>query len=163
VQTKERTYPPRQAARFAILVAALGTVLALGASCSSDAGLGYPAPNGASTAGGATAPGPYGGGYAGGSATGDTEAGAAFARWVLEQDPRHEYITDAVVRDEQTLGVKVQPNITKRDLQQLLGSLAEGMGQTFPDKPVRIIAYYQSGDKLAEADRDPRTGRVDFR
>ncbi len=27
---------------------------------------------------------PYGGQYAGGSATGDTQEGAAFARWVIE-------------------------------------------------------------------------------
>jgi hypothetical protein len=163
VQNHHRTHRPRQSPWFSILVAALGAVLVLGAGCSADSSLGYPAPSGGSAANGPTAPGPYGGSYAGGTATGDTEAGAAFARWVLEQDPRHEYMTDAVVRDEQTLGVKVQPNVTKRDLQQLLGSLVEGMAQTFPGKPVRVIAYYQSGDKLAEADRDPRTGRVEFR
>ncbi len=59
-----------------------------------------------------TAPGRYGGAYAAGHASGDTEAGAAFARWVLDQDPRHEMITDATVRNEATLGVKVQPRMT---------------------------------------------------
>ena len=106
---------------------------------------------------------PYGGGYLGGHASGDTEAGAAFARWVLEQDPQRQYLTDAVVRDEQTLGVKVQPTITKGDLQQLMTALAEGMARTFPGKPVNVIAYYQSGDKLAEAHFDPRTQRVSMR
>ncbi len=103
----------------------------------------------------------YGGSYAGGTATGDTEAGARFARWVIEQDPNHQYITDAVVRGEQRLGVKVQPTVRKAEVQRLLTSLAEGMARTFPGKPVQVIAFYQSGDRLADAVYDPRTGKVD--
>jgi hypothetical protein len=110
-----------------------------------------------------TRPQQYGGPYVGGTATGDTEAGAAFARWVLEQDPERRYITDAVVRNEQTVGVKVQPNIAKGDVQRLLVSLTEGMARTFPDRPVKAIAFYQSGDKLAEASYEPTSNRVDFR
>ncbi len=105
-------------------------------------------------------PAQYGGSYQGGTATGDTEAGAAFARWVLDQDPQHRYITDAVVRNEQTLGVKVNPNITKGDVQQLLEALARGMARTFPNRQLTINAFYQSGDKLAEAVYDPRTNTV---
>jgi len=105
----------------------------------------------------------YGGGHVGGTATGDTQAGAAFARWVLEQDPQREYITDAVVRGENTLGIKVNPTITKGELQQLLPSLAEGMARTFPGKAITVNAFYQTGDKLAEAHYDPRSGRVDIR
>ncbi len=108
-----------------------------------------------------TAPGRYGGADAARHASGDTEAGAAFARWVLDQDPRHEMLTDAVVRNEATLGVKVQPRMTKGDLQQLLVALTEGMARTFPGRPLKVLAFYQSGDKLAEADYDPRTNRVD--
>jgi hypothetical protein len=108
-----------------------------------------------------TSPGQYGGAYAGGTATGDTQAGAAFAQWVLEQDPRREYMTDAVVRGEETLGVKVQPQVTRADVQRLLVALTEGMARTFPGKPLKVIAFYQSGDRLAEANYDPRTGRVD--
>lgn len=103
----------------------------------------------------------YGGGYSGGTATGDTEEGAAFARWVLDQDPTRQYITDAVVREEQTLGVKVQPNITKADVQRLLVALTQGMARTFPDKSLKVIAFYQSGDKLAEANYDVGTNQVD--
>jgi hypothetical protein len=97
------------------------------------------------------APGQYGGQYSGGTATGDTEAGARFAQWVIDQDPQHQIITDAVVREEQTLGVKVQPNATKGDVQNLLVALTQGMSNTFPGKPLKVIAFYQSGDKLAEA------------
>jgi hypothetical protein len=104
----------------------------------------------------------YGGRYAGGTATGDTEAGAAFARWVVEQDPQRRYITGAVVRGEETLGVKVQPNITKGDLRDLLVSLTQGMARTFPGRPIRVIAFYQSGDKLAEATFDPRNGQIAY-
>jgi hypothetical protein len=149
----------RSTPRLLALVAALGAALVLGTACSSEAMPGY----GNGSTSGPVAAGPYGGSYAGGHASGDTEAGAAFARWVLEQDPQRQYLTDAMVRDEQTLGVKVQPNVTKGELQQLLGSLAEGMAKTFPGKPIRVIAYYQSGDKLAEADYDPRSNRVSFR
>ena len=108
------------------------------------------------------APQRYGGAYAGGMASGDTRDGAAFARWVLEQDPQRRYITDAVVRGEQVLGVKVQPTITKRELRALLAALAEGMALTFPGRPLVVNAFHQSGDKLAEAVYDPRTGRIDF-
>jgi len=102
----------------------------------------------------------YGGRYAGATATGDTEAGAGFARWVMDQDPQHRYLTGAVVRGEQTLGVKVQPNMTKGDLRDLLVSLTQGMARTFPGRPVNVIAFYQSGEKLAEASLDPRTGQI---
>ena len=102
----------------------------------------------------------YGGHYSGATATGDTPEGAAFAQWVVQQDPTQRYITGAVVRNDDTLGVKVQPNVTRGDLERLLGSLTEGMARTFPGRPVRTIAFYQSGDKLAEADFDPRSGRV---
>ncbi|HEV2122063.1 MAG TPA: hypothetical protein VGW38_04710 [Chloroflexota bacterium] len=123
------------------------------------------------TTGGAAAPGDtaaiapqqYGGRYLGGAATGDTQAGASFAQWVLEQDPRRQYYTEAVVRGEQTLGVKVQPTVSKADVQQLLTALAQGMAKTFPGKQLQVIAFYQSGDKLAEAEYSPRTGRVDVR
>jgi hypothetical protein len=108
-------------------------------------------------------PQPYGGQYLGGTATGDTEQGAAFAQWVLAQDPQQRFITDAVVRGNQSLGVKVQPTATRSDLHQLLVALAEGMARTFPGQSVEVIAFYQSGDKLAEADYDPRTGRTDVR
>jgi hypothetical protein len=102
----------------------------------------------------------YGGRYAGGTATGDTDAGAAFARWVVDQDSQHRYLTGAVVRGEQTLGVKVQPNVTKGELRDLLVALTQGMARTFPDRPIKVIAFYQSGDKLAEANYDPRTGQI---
>jgi hypothetical protein len=111
----------------------------------------------------AVAPQRYGGAHQGGTATGDTEAGASFARWVLEQDARREYLTDAVVRGEQTLGVKVQPTVTRADAQRLLMALAQGMARTFPDRPLRVLAFYQSGDKLAEAEYSPRTQQVDVR
>jgi hypothetical protein len=107
-----------------------------------------------------TGPQTYGGHYAGGTATGDTDEGAAFARWVMDQDPQHRYLTGAVVRGDQTLGVKVQPAITKGELHDLLISLTQGMARTFPGQPIKVIAFYQSGDKLAEATLDPRTGRV---
>jgi hypothetical protein len=118
-----------------------------------------------SAAGGrdAVAPQRYGGGHLGGRATGDTQAGAAFARWVLEQDPQRQYITDAVVRGEQTLGVKVQPTATRADLQRLLAALAQGMARTFPGKSLKVLAFYQSGDKLAEADYSPSSQQVDVR
>src|SRR5919204_125023 len=102
----------------------------------------------------------YGGHYSGATATGDTPEGAAFAQWVVQQDPTQRYITGAVVRNDDSLGVKVQPNVSRGDLERLLGSLTEGMARTFPGRPVRTIAFYQSGDKLAEADFDPRSGRV---
>ena len=108
------------------------------------------------------APQRYGGAYGGGVATGDSERGAALARWVLEQDPQRRYITDAVVRNDQVLDVKVQPTITRGELRELLTALAEGMARTFPGRPLIISAFYQSGDKLAEAVYDPRTGRIDF-
>ena len=107
------------------------------------------------------APQRYGGAHAGGTATGDSRDGAAFARWVLEQDPQRRYLTDAVVRGEQVLGVKVQPTVTKRELRELLPALAEGMARTFPGRPLVVNAFDQSGDKVAEALYDPRTGRID--
>jgi hypothetical protein len=108
-----------------------------------------------------TRPGNVGGQYLGGTATGDTQRGADFARWVLEQDPRREFYTDVVVRGEQSLGVKVQPNVTRRELNDLLVALTEGMSRTFPGKPLTVMAFYQSGDKLAEADYNPRDGNID--
>lgn len=102
----------------------------------------------------------YGGGYRRGTATGDTQEGADFARWVLDQDPTSQYITDAVVRGDQSLGVKVQPNVTKGDVQQLLEALTQGMARTFPGRPLEVVAFYQSGAKLAESLYDPTSGRA---
>jgi hypothetical protein len=102
----------------------------------------------------------YGGGYSGGTATGDTEAGAAFARWVLDQDPGRQYITDAVVRNEQSLGIKVQPTVTKSQLDQLIQALAIGMAKTFPGKDLQVMAFYQSGDKLAQATYSSNSGQT---
>jgi len=107
-----------------------------------------------------TSPQQYGGSYSGGRASGDTQTGEQFARWVLDQDPNRQYITDAVVRNESNLGVKVQPNITKADAQKLLVALTEGMAKTFPNKPLTVVAFYQSGDKLAQANYDNQTNKV---
>jgi hypothetical protein len=156
--TRYARRPWERLGAHALLLGALAGGLLFAAACSSSAPSSYggsPRDNYGDQR--------YGGGYLGGRASGDTEAGAAFARWVLEQDPQRQYITDAVVRDERSLGVKVQPNITKGDLQQLLTALAEGMAGTFPGKPIEVIAFYQSGDKLAEANYDPRSNRVAFR
>jgi len=130
-------------------------IAVLGVGCGGATGTTTTAPNNEPMA-----PGRFGGSYSGGQATGDTEAGAAFARWVIEQDPRQQYITDAVVRNEQTLGVKVKPTTTKGDVQRLLVALAEGMSKTFPGKQLTVVAFYQSGDKLAEARYDPNTRQV---
>ena len=138
--------------RLVIITVVSLLVLLLGPACSQDP-----------TVNELTGPQTYGGRYAGGTATGDTDAGAAFARWVVDQDPQRRYLTGAVVRGEQTLGVKVQPSVTKGELRDLLVSLTEGMARTFPDRPIKVIAFYQSGDKLAEAQYDPRTNQVAFR
>ncbi len=103
----------------------------------------------------------YGGSHVGGTATGDTDRGAAFARWVLEQDPERQYITDAVVRNDQVLGIKVERGISERQLQELITALGRGMARTFPGRPLVVNAFNQSGDRLAEGIVDPRTGRVD--
>ena len=110
-----------------------------------------------------TRPQRYGGLYVGGTATGDTRAGAAFARWVPEQDPGRRYITDTVVRSEQTPGAKVQPIATNGELQQLPVALAKRMARTFPGKPLVVNAFYRSGHRLAEAVYNPRTGFADVR
>jgi hypothetical protein len=158
-----RRHYTRRGPRLGLLAPLIGAVLLLGAACDAGSTGLNPGRTNSDPYGSAIPHQPYGGGYLGGHASGDTEAGAAFARWVLEQDPQRQYLTDAVVRDEQTLGVKVQPTITKGDLQQLMTALAEGMARTFPGKPVNVIAYYQSGDKLAEAQFDPRTQQVSMR
>ncbi len=148
----------RRQSGLALAATLLALLLAV-AGCSSTGTSSAPV-SGGGGAGQITAPAPIGGSYGGGHASGDTEAGAAFARWVLDQDPRRELMTDAVVRNEATLGVKVQPRVTKGDVQNLLVALTEGMARTFPGKPLQVLAFYQSGDKLAEADYDPRTNRV---
>ena len=104
----------------------------------------------------------YGGEYKGGIATGDTEAGAAYAQWVLDQDPQRQIITDAVMRDDSNLGVKVQPNATKGQVRDLLTALAQGMVQRFPDRDLKVIAFFQSGDKMAEATYNRQTQQVDI-
>ncbi len=145
--------------RRAALLMALVLVVALAAAC----GDGPPTRGAQSPNPGPSAPldpGRYGGSYSGGTATGDTEAGAQFARWVLEQDPQRQYITDAVVRNEQTLGIKVNPQVTKADVQRLMEALASGMARQFPGRPLTINAFYQSGDKLAEARYDPNSNQV---
>ena len=145
--------------RRAALLVALVLVVALAAAC----GDGPPTRGAQSVNPGPSSPldpGRYGGAYSGGNATGDTEAGAQFARWVLEQDPQRQYITDAVVRNEQTLGIKVNPQVTKADVQRLMEALASGMAKQFPGKPLTINAFYQSGDKLAEARYDPNSRQV---
>jgi len=139
----------RQDLRLVMSVVISIMVLLVGPACSSDGAVNE-----------LTGPQTYGGRYVGGTATGDTDEGAAFARWVVDQDPGHRYYTGAVVRGDQTLGVKVQPNLTKGDLRDLLVSLTEGMARTFPGRPIKVIAFYQSGDKLAEANYDPRTGQI---
>jgi len=121
-----------------------------GSTSSSDTGTGTGVP----------APQQYGGAYSKGTATGDTQEGAKFAQWVLDQDPSAQYITDAVVRNNSTLGVKVQPSVTKADIQKLLVALTQGMARTFPDKSLTVNAFYQSGDKLAEALYDTSTNQV---
>ncbi len=108
-----------------------------------------------------TSPQHYGGQYAQGTATGDTQEGAAFARWVLDQDPQRQYITDAVVRNDSSLGIKVQPDVTKAGVQQLLVALTQGMAKTFPGRPLTVTAFYQSGDRLAQSIYDPNTDNID--
>ncbi len=95
-----------------------------------------------------------------GTAAGDTQASAAFARWVMDQDPQQKLITAAVVRNDNNLSVKVNPTATKNDVQNLMVSLAKGMAKTFPGKPVTVDGYYQSGDKLATATYDPLNSQV---
>ncbi len=87
--------------------------------------------------------------------------GVAFARGVLGQDPQQQYLTDPVVWDERVFGVKVQPNVTRGEVQRLLVTLADGMARSFPGKSLAVMALSPSGDKLAEAHYDPRTNRVD--
>ncbi len=149
--------------RIRLAPSALTMLLVLATACSSGGANAYSGAPRGNNYSEALAPQQYGGSHVGGTASGDTQAGATFARWVLEQDPRREYITDAVVRSDQNLGVKVQPNITKGELRELLEALAQGMARSFPGKPITVTAFYQSGEKLAEAHADPRTGEIQFR
>jgi len=137
---------------------ALALILVLGAGCASTSG--STSSGTTSSGGGTTTQQQSGSTYGSGTATGDTQEGANFAQWVLEQDPQHQLITDAVVRNNQTLGVKVTPTATKGDIRNLMVALAQGMAKTFPGTPLRVEAFYQSGDKLAEANYDPNTNQV---
>ncbi|MFN8496666.1 MAG: hypothetical protein U0641_02335 [Anaerolineae bacterium] len=143
---------------LAALVIATGLVGACGSARAQDAPSGQPAV----IIGDPLPPAQNGGAYKGGTATGDTAEGARFAQWALDQDPERRYITDAVVRNNRTLGVKVNPNVTKNDVQALLVALAQGMARTFPGQAVTVDAFYQAGPKLAEAQFNPQTNRVDI-
>jgi hypothetical protein len=148
--------------RFRLLLAALalGVTLLLGGCADAQARETEPARG--YTPRELQAPQRHGGAHAGGTASGDTDRGAAFARWVLEQDPRREYLTDAVVRGDRVLGIKVRPGLTDRQLGELMEALAEGMAETFPGRrPLAVQAFDQAGDRRAEGVYDPRTGRFD--
>lgn len=103
----------------------------------------------------------YGGEYSGGVATGDTQQGAAYAKWVLDQDPNRRIITDAVMRNDSNLGVKVTPTATKGDVRNLLMALTQGMATQFPNRDLQVIAFFQSGDKMAQATYNRQTQQVD--
>ena len=108
----------------------------------------------------------YGGRYApqGSGETarrGNTPEGSAFANWVLAQDPQHKYILDAYVRDDQHLGIIIRPNVmSKAQVQQMMTAMLNAMQQTFPGRPLEVIAYYVSGDELGRTTWDPRTRRA---
>ena len=70
------------------------------------------------------------------------------------------FCTPALTRLFGPLGVKVQPTITKADTQKLLVSLVQGMARTFPGRPLTVIAFYQSGAKLAQANYNPNTNQI---
>lgn len=90
------------------------------------------------------------------SRKGNTVEGAEFANYVVGTDPQHKFIKDAFVRDNQTLGVIVSPNMTKGQVDQALGSLLRGMQQRFTKYPLQVVAYYESGDELARTVYDGR-------
>jgi hypothetical protein len=93
-------------------------------------------------------------------ARGNTPEGARFAEWVLSTDPERKYILDAFVRDNRVLGVKVNPTMTKGQVQQSLQSLLAGMRKAFPGRPLEVIAFYESGHDLARISFDPQTGQT---
>ncbi|MFN8557924.1 MAG: hypothetical protein U0531_11485, partial [Dehalococcoidia bacterium] len=66
-------------------------------------------------------------------------------------------------RGDQALGIKVQPTVSRGELTRLMEALAQGMAREFPGRTLAVNAYYQSGDKLAEAVYDPRTAHTDVR
>jgi hypothetical protein len=132
-----------------------GSCIAKTATCNQPTGCACNGPSDVTT------PQSQGGAYKSGSATGDTQEGAAFARWVLDQDPQSQYITDAVVRGDQVLGVRVRSTATRGEIHDLLVALTQGMNRQFPNRVLKVVAYYQTGDQLAEADFDPRTNTID--
>jgi len=83
------------------------------------------------------------------SRRGNTAEGAAFADYVVGTDPQHKFVKDAFVRDNQTLGVIVSPNMTRAQVQEAMGSLMRGMQQRFSKYPLNVVAYYESGDEMA--------------
>jgi hypothetical protein len=80
---------------------------------------------------------------------------------VASTDPRGQYILDAFVREERVLGVKVNPQTTRRQVHDALASLARSMQETFPGRPLDVIAYYERGDEMARA-RVAENGRTDI-
>lgn len=102
----------------------------------------------------------YGGTYSNRHASGDTQAGNQFAQWVLDQDPQHKYMTDAVMRNDSVLGIKISRTATKGDIDKLMRALLESMARTFPNRQLTVNAFYESGDKLAEARYNPTTNQV---
>jgi hypothetical protein len=143
--------------------AALGTagLLALAACEARPPGRsGASAPPGvASRSGDAAAPAPQAGPLAPG-VRGDTPEGARFAEWVVSTDPERRYVLDAFVRDNRVLGVKVNPTMTKGQVQESLQSLLAGMRKAFPGRPLEVIAFYESGHDLARISFDPQTGQT---
>ncbi|MDQ3703533.1 MAG: hypothetical protein M3442_21830 [Chloroflexota bacterium] len=91
---------------------------------------------------------------------GNTPEGAAFANWVLSTDAERKYIVDAFVRDDQVLGMIVNPNMTRGQVQQAMGSLLTAMRKTFPNRDLQVIAYYVSGDEVARTTLDSRSGKT---
>ena len=79
---------------------------------------------------------------------------------MLSTDPDRRYVRDAFVRDDRVLGVMFNPTMTRAEVQQAMRSFVSAMERTFPRRQVEVIACYESGDQLARAATDPRTGAV---
>lgn len=97
-------------------------------------------------------------------ATEDTsEAGAAYAKDLLADDPKREAITDAWVRGDDFLGVVVRPDIESRPLRELSLLLAEDMASRFTGRDIEVVAYDErTKEAVARAIYLVDTGKISY-
>lgn len=92
---------------------------------------------------------------------GNTARGQDFGQWVTQT--AQGVVTDAYVRNDDSLGVVISDSVRPNEVRPLARSLVEGFRKNFPNRDLKVLVYAPDKKLILTANYDNAAQQIEYK